>query len=89
MGDTVTSLTDLRTEDEDVASEYQTWIGQLVSNYSIDGIRLDSAMEVNTEFWSGFNDAAGVFVIAEVYSTNVDFVCSYQQYLPGLMNYGT
>jgi alpha-amylase len=34
LGDSNVELVDLRTEDTAVAQEYQTWIQQLVSNYS-------------------------------------------------------
>jgi len=35
LGDDVISMPDLRTEDPTVQGEYQTWISELVSNYSI------------------------------------------------------
>jgi alpha-amylase len=89
MGDTNVPLPDLRTEDSDVSSEYQTWISQLVSNYSIDGLRMDSAMEVNTGFWSDFVSSAGVYAIGEVDNNVADYVCSFQDYIPGVLNYGT
>ncbi|KAG9559680.1 alpha-amylase, partial [Aureobasidium melanogenum] len=62
LGDSNVELVDLRTEDTVVASEYQTWIQQLVSNYSIDGLRIDTVKHVDTAFWSGFGEAAGVFM---------------------------
>ncbi|KAK5687279.1 hypothetical protein LTS10_001417 [Elasticomyces elasticus] len=89
MGDTVVPLPDLRTEDSDVADAYQSWIKNLVSTYSIDGLRLDSAIEVNTGFWSGFTNAAGVYLIGEAYNANAGYVCGFQKYLAGVMNYPT
>ncbi|KAK0287101.1 hypothetical protein LTS00_010139 [Friedmanniomyces endolithicus] len=89
MGDTVVPLPDLRTEDADVAAAYQSWISNLISEYSIDGLRLDSAMEVNTGFWSGFHNAAGVYMIGEIYEPDAGYVCGFQNYLPGVMNYAT
>ncbi|KAH9829513.1 Glycoside hydrolase family 13 protein, partial [Teratosphaeria destructans] len=88
MGDTTVPLADLRTEDSDVASGYQTWVSQLVANYSIDGIRMDSMMEVDTDFWSGFSGAAGVYIVGEVDNSDISYVCGFQQYLPGVLNYG-
>ena len=81
-------LVDLRTEDSDVSSAFETWIGQLVSNYSADGLRIDSVIEVNPTFWSGFQSAAGVYSVGEANNGNVSFVCSFQNYLPGVLNYG-
>ncbi len=56
-GDNIVSLPDLRTEDADVLSEFNTWIKELVSNFTIDGLRIDSVMEVDTAFWSTFQTA--------------------------------
>jgi alpha-amylase len=42
LGDSNVELVDLRTEDTAVAQEYQTWIQQLVSNYSSKSIIIDA-----------------------------------------------
>lgn len=89
MGDTTVPLPDLRTEDSDVQSGYQTWISQLISTYSIDGLRLDSVMEVDTAFWSGFENAAGVYMVGEVDDGDAGYVCGFQDYVPGVLNYAT
>jgi alpha-amylase len=89
MGDTSVPLPDLRTEDDDVSSQYSTWISQLVSSYSIDGLRLDSVMEVNTGFWSSFKSAAGVYIVGEVDNDDANYVCGFQNYIPGVLNYAT
>jgi alpha-amylase len=72
-----------------VAQGYQTWIKELVSNYSIDGLRLDTVFEVNKGFWSGFRSAAGIYMIGEIDLDDPSWVCSYQTQLPGVLNYGT
>ena len=87
MGDTTVSLPDLATEDADVASDLQKWIHGLISKYSIDGLRLDSALEVDTGFWSGFHEAAGVYMVGEVDDGDPGVVCPYLDYLPGVLNY--
>lgn len=88
-GDELVSLPDLRTEDSDVADTWNSWITNIISTYSVDGIRLDSAMQVNPSFWSGFLTAAGVYMVGEVYEGDPSFVCGYQDQLPGVMNYPT
>lgn len=40
-GDNTVSLPDLRTEDQDVYSVWNSWIQNIVSTYGVDGIRLD------------------------------------------------
>ena len=87
QGDTTVPLPDLRTEDGDVASMYQDWIGQLVANYSIDGIRMDTALEVDPNFWADFSEAAGIFITGEVDDPPASVVCPYQNYLDSVLNY--
>ena len=90
LGDTNVPLPDLKTESSAVASGYQTWISQLVSNYSIDGLRLDTVLEVDRAFWSPFNQAAGsIYMVGEVYDGNITNACSYQGSIPGVLNYPT
>lgn len=80
-------LPDLRTEDEDVYSVWYDWIADVVSTYGIDGIRLDSALEVNYNFTPGFEDAAGVYLVGEVDNGDPAVVTPYQQYMSGILNY--
>ncbi|KAI9731138.1 MAG: hypothetical protein M1834_005331 [Cirrosporium novae-zelandiae] len=89
LGDDIVALPDLRTEDKNVAQGLYEWISELVSNYSIDGLRIDSAANVNPGFWSDFNDAAGVFGVGEIYDTNYSTLCKYQDILTSVLNYPT
>lgn len=82
-------LADLRTEDQDVRNMFAHWISVLVSQYSIDGLRIDSVLEVEPDFWSGFLDAAGVYAVGEVYNGDAAYIGKYQDYMPGILNYGT
>ncbi|KAI7151846.1 alpha-amylase, partial [Hortaea werneckii] len=88
IGDQKVPLPDLRTEDDDVRQGYQKWIHGLVSEYGIDGLRLDTVIQVETGFWSGFQQAAGVYMIGEANAEGAKYVCDYQDYMPGVMNYG-
>ncbi|KAI5358679.1 Putative glycosyl hydrolase, family 13, catalytic domain, alpha-amylase, Alpha-amylase, domain C [Septoria linicola] len=88
MGSDTVSLPDLKTEEPTVASMWQRWVSQLVSDFSIDGLRIDTAVGVNQGFWSGFQAAAGgMHVLAEVWNGNPNELCPYQNYLTGMMNY--
>ncbi|KAI9686306.1 MAG: hypothetical protein M1820_010662, partial [Bogoriella megaspora] len=92
LGDTNVPLPDLKTESPAVMTGYQKWISQLLANYSIDGLRLDTVSEVNPQFWPGFVQAAkNSYMVGEVYDQNVTNVCSYQKTydLPGVLNYPT
>lgn len=56
-GDNTVSLPDLRTEDSDVSSVWNSWITSLVSTYNIDGLRVDSAQQVDNAFFPPFQSA--------------------------------
>ncbi|KAL5596864.1 hypothetical protein BROUX41_006452 [Berkeleyomyces rouxiae] len=87
QGSNTVSLPDLRTEDADVRAYFNTWISEIVGNYSIDGLRIDSAKHQETSFWAAFEEAAGVFLLGEVYSGDPAYVAPYLKYMPGVLNY--
>lgn len=86
-GDAVVSLPDLRTENANVQQGMNSWIAGLVANYSIDGLRLDSAMAANKEFWPGFVNASKVYAIGEVLDGNPTTFGAWQTYMDGMLNY--
>ncbi|KAJ5892947.1 hypothetical protein N7504_009638 [Penicillium tannophilum] len=87
MGDNTISLPDLRNEDQEVQQVLGTWVSQLVSNYSIDGLRIDSVLNIPPVFFSGFSESAGVFTMGEGATPNATGYCSLQPSLSGLLNY--
>lgn len=68
-------LPDVDTTRQDVKDIYYSWIRNLVSTYNIDGLRVDTVKHVNKDFWAGFNAAAGVYCIGEVFTGDTDYVC--------------
>ncbi|GKZ26284.1 hypothetical protein AbraCBS73388_002368 [Aspergillus brasiliensis] len=87
MGDTVVSLPDLRNEDEQVQNMLGTWISELVSNYSIDGLRIDSVLNIAPDFFTNFSKSAGVFTVGEGATADAADICPLQPSLNGLLNY--
>ncbi|EAW14194.1 alpha-amylase [Aspergillus clavatus NRRL 1] len=87
FGSDVVALPDLKTEDKEVETMIQTWVKELVSNYSIDGLRIDATKHMNDEYVIGFSKAAGVFTMGEVYTEDTDLVCKYEDMVTGLLNY--
>jgi alpha-amylase len=81
------TLPDLDTTRQDVKDLYSNWISNLVSTYSIDGLRVDTVKHVQKDFWPGFSQAAGVYCVGEVFSGDPGYVCDYQNYMDGLLNY--
>ena len=59
----------------------------LYTDYIVDGLRVDTVKHVPTSFWSGYNDAAGVYCVGEVFDGDPDYTCNYQNYMDGVLNY--
>ncbi|KAJ5457040.1 hypothetical protein N7530_012314 [Penicillium desertorum] len=87
LGDNTISLPDLRNEDQEVQQILGTWVSQLVSNYSIDGLRIDSVLNIPPVFFSNFSKSAGVFTMGEGATRVASGYCSLQPSLSGLLNY--
>ncbi|KAK2795310.1 hypothetical protein FQN51_000495 [Onygenales sp. PD_10] len=87
LGDDTVSLPDLDTSNAEVQGIWNDWISALVSNYSIDGIRIDTVKHVEKSFWSSFNDAAGVYAVGEVFHGDPEYTCAYQGHLDGVLNF--
>ncbi|PWY87724.1 alpha-amylase [Aspergillus heteromorphus CBS 117.55] len=87
LADSVVSLPDLNTTRSDVKTMWYDWIGSLVSNYSIDGLRIDTVKNVQKDFWPGYNKAAGVYCVGEVFDGDAEFTCPYQNDLDGVLDY--
>ncbi|KAF2858248.1 glycoside hydrolase family 13 protein [Piedraia hortae CBS 480.64] len=89
LGDQIVSLPDLRTEEVTVARLWGEWVTNFVSKYNIDGLRIDSAMEVNKDFYPSFVSSSGVYAVGEVYHGSPAVICPYQDVMPGILNYAS
>ena len=56
-------------------------------NASVDGLRIDTVKHVDTDLWSGFGDAAGVFITGEITNGDPYGLCPYQNYMDSVLNY--
>ena len=83
----LSKLPDLKQENWWVTQKLEEWIHDLVIKYNIDGIRIDTIVEVPKWFWDRFRDAAGVFQIGEAFNGNVEYVADYQNHLDSVFNY--
>ena len=77
LGDETLPLADINTEDDNIVNTWNTWIGDLVKNYSIDGVRIDTVKHVRKDFWPAFSKAAGVYTIGEVLHNDTNYVAPY------------
>ncbi|KAJ9251246.1 CAZyme family GH13 [Paecilomyces variotii] len=77
----------INTLNSSINSQLNSWIKELVSNYSIDGIRIDGAKQINYDFLQPFLKSANVYGMAEVDDDIPSYVCNYQKWTGGLENY--
>ena len=87
LGDSNVELPDVNTTEPIVRQMYNTWIANLISTYSIDGLRIDTVKHIEQDFWPGFTSAAGVYSVGEVFDGDPKYVCGFQNDLDGLLNY--
>ena len=80
-------LADLKQEDSWVKSTLLSWIKNLVSNYKIDGLRIDTVPEVPKSFWSEFSNSSGVYTIGEVFDGDMSYVSGYTGSMDAVLNY--
>jgi len=80
-------LPDLKQENEWVTEKLVEWIHDLVNKYDLDGIRIDTIMEVPKWFWDKFRVSAGVFQIGEAFKGDIGYVADYQNHLDSVFNY--
>jgi len=89
------SLMDFNNSDPNgfVAQQLYQWIQQLVTNYSVDGLRIDTVPYVHPSVWQRFEQAANVYAVGEVDDGTIPFVSQFQAptgsnaALSGILNY--
>lgn len=59
----------------------------MVSNYSIDGLRIDTAINVQPEFFIDFVNASGVFATGETKQGDNLLVCRWAETIGSILNY--
>ena len=80
-------LPDLKQENDWVTQKLLEWIHDMVQKYNLDGIRIDTIMEVPKWFWDKFRTSAGVFQIGEAFNGDPGYVADYQNHLDSVFNY--
>lgn len=77
LGDNNVPLPDVDTEDQAVVDTMNNWIKGLVSNYSVDGLRIDTVKHIRKDFWPGFASNASVFTLGEVLINDTSYAAPY------------
>jgi alpha-amylase len=70
MGNGFVPLPDLDTENTSVVSTLEAYIKKFVSDYKVDGLRIDATKNIRKDFWPGFCKAAGVYCQGEVWTND-------------------
>jgi len=83
----LSGLPDLDQSNNYVASTLNSWIKNLTSFYGIDGLRIDTVAEVLPSFWPGFQQAAGVYAIGEVFDSRISFVAGFTKLIDATLSY--
>ncbi|KAG2065959.1 glycoside hydrolase family 13 protein [Suillus decipiens] len=89
LGDATLPYADVDTEDPNVVGMLNTWIQDVVSNFSVDGLRLSTVKFVSPQFWQDFTREAGVFTIGEVMSNDTNYTSGYTQVMNAVLDYPT
>ncbi|KAJ4474354.1 glycoside hydrolase superfamily [Lentinula aciculospora] len=89
LGDSSIPLLDLDTENSTIVDTMYSWIKNLVTDYHIDGLRVDTVKHVRQDFWPDFASNAGVYTVGEVFIGDVSYVAPYTKGLDSVLDYPT
>lgn len=80
-------LADLDSESEEVQTMLALWIKNQIWKYGVDGLRVDAAMNVPSEFFTDFVKEADVFATGETYTESLELACEWSQTMGSILNY--
>jgi len=63
------------------------WVGDLVEEFDVDGLRIDTIPEVDPNFWKSYQQSAGVYAVGEVFTSDVSCIGTYSQVIDGVLSY--
>jgi len=87
LGDAKAPLPDLNTEDPAVVGKLLDWVHNLVQDYDVDGLRIDTVKHIRKDFWPDFAKAAGVFTLGEVLINDTGYAAQYTEVLDAILDY--
>lgn len=77
LGDESLPLPDLDTDNSDVANTLKKVVTDLVAEYEVDGLRLDTVKHINKDFWRDFRDNVDVFMMGEILTNETSYATPY------------
>ncbi|KAI0301148.1 glycoside hydrolase family 13 protein [Multifurca ochricompacta] len=87
LGDNDLPLPDINTEDPDVVKTLLDWIHNLVQDYGVDGLRIDTVKHIRRDFWPDFANAAGVYTLGEVLINDTSYAAQYTEVVDAILDY--
>jgi len=80
-------LPDLNQFDPYVKRTLLSWVSDLMTKFDVDGLRIDTCLEVPISFWKDFKDAAGLFTMCDVTDEKIEVTSEYQGTVDSVQNY--
>mmetsp|Transcript_139137 Transcript_139137/g.388158 ORF Transcript_139137/g.388158 Transcript_139137/m.388158 type:complete len:642 (-) Transcript_139137:86-2011(-) len=81
------SFSDINQSNPEVQKYLLRWVKHYVNKYNLDGMRLDTVVDVPQWFIGEFQKAAGVFILGEVMvPANLSYHADFQNYTRGMTN---
>lgn len=77
LGDENLPLPDLNTDNSTVADTLKKMVTDLVAEYEVDGLRLDTVKHISKDFWRDFRDDVDVFMMGEILTNETSYATSY------------
>ncbi|KAH7923770.1 glycoside hydrolase family 13 protein [Leucogyrophana mollusca] len=89
LGDLTLPWADVDTENPSVVGVLNSWIGDVVGDYKVDGLRLSTVKHVAQSFWQAFTQEAQVFTMGEIITTDANYTSSYTAVMDAVLDYST
>ncbi|KAJ6605370.1 alpha-amylase [Mycena vulgaris] len=87
LGDENLPLPDINTEDDAIVEKLLKWVKDTVTEFDLDGVRIDTVKHIRHDFWNNFTANAGVFTLGEVLTDNVTYASSYIGHVDAVLEY--
>lgn len=80
-------LPDINTENQTIADMLYDYVKVTSERYNIDGMRLDKANNIRTDFWPPLIANASVFSMGNVFTNDTDYAAGYTGVMDGVFDY--
>ncbi|KAI0317669.1 glycoside hydrolase family 13 protein [Amylostereum chailletii] len=82
-------LPDLNTENSTVVDLLNSWIHNLVQEFDVDGLRIDTVKHIRKDFWPEWVQSAGVYTLGEVVYNDSETAAPWTEVVDAILDYPT